>query len=270
MTTFAVSMMKDEADIVAPIVRHMATQVDALIVADNGSTDGTRDLLADLARELPLTVVDDPEVGYAQSRKMTALAALAGGRGADWVVPFDADEWWYSPFGRIADVLGAIDDRWLVASATLYDHVATGHDGAGQDPTTRMVHRRRAPLPLPKVACRWRPDLVIEQGNHGARYGFMPAVLDGQLVVRHFPYRSVEQFIRKVRNGAAAYRAMGEAVPVDVGAHWRQWGQILDERGEEAVTEIFRKWYWRADPSAALVIDGERQQRLLFDPVSGL
>jgi glycosyltransferase involved in cell wall biosynthesis len=118
----AIAMVRDEADIVGSTVAHMLTQVDHVIVADNGSVDGTRDILASLDVEL----VDDPERGYYQSRKMTALAAQARAAGHDWVVPFDADEVWYSPFGRIADVLDGIGVQWLAAPASLYDHVPAG------------------------------------------------------------------------------------------------------------------------------------------------
>src|SRR5690242_16616279 len=98
-TTFAVAMVKDEADIVADTVEATLREVDAMIVADNGSTDGTREILADL----PVTVIDDPDPAYYQSVKMTELAAQAADAGADWVLPIDADERWYSPHGRIAD-----------------------------------------------------------------------------------------------------------------------------------------------------------------------
>lgn len=105
-----VAVVKDEADIIEPTIRHMATQVDGIIVADNRSTDGTRQILDRLAGELPVTVVDDPEVGYYQSRKTTDMLHLARAAGAEWCVPFDADEIAYSPFGRIADVLPAVVD----------------------------------------------------------------------------------------------------------------------------------------------------------------
>ncbi len=80
MSVVGVSTVKDEADVVEWTLRHMADEVDSLVVADNGSRDGTREILAWLADELPLTVVDDPEVGYYQSRRITRLAdeAAAG------------------------------------------------------------------------------------------------------------------------------------------------------------------------------------------------
>lgn len=252
MTVFAIAMAKDEVDVIASTVAHMAGQVDHVIVADNGSTDGTRDVLVHLGVE----VVDDPDPAYYQSAKMTRLAHLAGERGATWVVPFDADEIWYSPFAdRIADLLEEIQPQWLVASARLFDHVATGlDDQSDRDPVTRIRWRRPDPMLLAKVACRVRDDLVIEQGNHAASYRGGATVWPDQLVVRHFPYRSPAQFVRKALNGAAAYAATD--LPDGVGAHWRQYGQLIASGGHQVGEEIFLKWFHTDDPEAAgLVYD---------------
>lgn len=262
----AVSMVKDEADVIAQTVGHMAANVDAVLVADNGSTDGTREVLETLATQFEIHVLDDPDPAYRQSAKMTHLAGRAAAEhGAEWVVPFDADEVWYATQGTVAELLEDIGPSMAAITAEVFDHVATGADRRNSDPVRSMVWRRRRPLPLPKVACRWRPDLTIHQGNHGCDYdGITPASLP-LLNVRHFPYRSPEQFVRKVANGAAAYRAAPE-LPHRVGAHWRAWGEILDDHGPEAVEAIFRTWYWRENPRAAVVIEGERQDPLVRDP----
>lgn len=271
--TIGVTMVRDEADVIGFTVAHMLAEVDAVVVADNLSTDDTRAILDQLAAEHPgrLLVVDDFDPSYRQSEKMSELARRARLQlGADWVIPFDADEWWYSPFGQIAGVLDTVAEQWLVVPAPLFDHVATALDPDEMDPIRRLGWRRTEPAPLPKVACRWRDDLVIEQGNHGASYRGRATTFDPLLVVRHFPYRSPEQLVRKVRNGAAAYRAAGDALPANFGAHWRQWGELLDQQGEEAIAELFRTWYWRADPRAPLRIGDELQPPLLFDPAPGL
>ena len=275
MTVVAVTMVRDEADVVGSIVANMLAQVDGVVVADNLSEDSTREILDELAAKHDgrLVVVDDDDPAYEQSRKMTHLAHFgAEWFEASWVVPFDADEWWYSPHAdRISDALANVPDRWHVVPALLYDHVSTGLDPDEVDPVRRIGWRRRAPGPLPKVAARYRPDLVIEQGNHGAHYEeFTPALFDPVLVVRHFPYRSVEQFVQKVRNGAAAYRAAGDRQRADHGAHWRQWGELLEHHGEDAVAEIYRRWYWRAEPGEPAKIEGEHQPDLLFDPAPGI
>mgnify|MGYP001255139840 CR=1 FL=1 len=272
--TVAVTMVKDEADIIERTLTNMAGQVDWIIVADNMSTDGTRDILEDLTHDLPLTIVDDLEVGYHQSAKMTELAMQARlNHHAEWIVPFDADEWWYSPFGRIGDILGGLAGQWLVMEATLYDHVATGLDPLIEeqpDPVERLGWRRTSPAPMPKVACRWRDDLVIEMGNHAASYVGGASKFESQLVIRHFPYRSVEQLIGKIRNGAAAYAATN--MDASFGAHWRQWGEALDDpnRGEPWIEDLFRTWYYRQDPRVAINVQGEHHPPLIFDPVTGL
>jgi glycosyltransferase involved in cell wall biosynthesis len=148
----AVARVKDEADIVEATVRRMLRQVDHVIVADNASTDGTRDIL----ERLPVELIDDPEVGYYQSAAMTGLALRAAAQGAEWVVPFDADEVWLPMHrGRIADVLGRLDDCVLVVEAPLFDHVPTGTTrptatpspgSAGAAPRcARSARSRRAP-----------------------------------------------------------------------------------------------------------------------------
>lgn len=244
MTTFAVTMCKDEADVVEGTITRMLGQVDAVIVADNGSTDGTREILDELARDRPLQVRDDPEVGYYQSRKMSALAAEAAAQGATFVIPFDLDEVWWSPHGRIADVLGDAAAGAAAFPAPIFNYSAAADDDPALPPLERIRWRRREPLPLPKVACRPTLPVTIEQGNHGANWP--TEILHGLLEVHHFPYRSAEQFLSKVRNGAAAYAATN--LPYGTGQHWREYGELLDREGPEAVEDWFRHHFLATEP----------------------
>lgn len=247
MSVWAVSMVRDEADVIEGTIRHMAGEVDQMLVADNGSVDGTREILDRLTDDLPLTVVDDPDPAYYQSAKMTTLADKAHAAGAVWVVPFDADEIWHAP-DRVRDVLGGRPAEETVCWAMLHNHLRTAVDPDDPDPIRSMVWRQRGDAPLAKVAVRWRPGCVIAQGNHDAQHPD-GAVGVPALSICHFPARSAAQFARKGINGAAAYAAAD--LPADMGNHWRSYGQLVEQYGASVLEEIFRQHWWYLSPTDA-------------------
>jgi glycosyltransferase involved in cell wall biosynthesis len=270
MTVAGVAMFKDEADVIEATLRHMLWHVDFLVLADNMSTDGTLDILRGLALEFdgPISYIIDDDPAYYQSRKITELAQTARHMGADWVVPFDADEIWSSPMGmRVADILEAQAPETFIVHADVHDHVCTGIDYRDvSHPFHRMMWCTTAPLPLPKAALRLTEDLVVRAGNHGGDYDeTRPTIgeylsLD-KLRVDHFPYRSPEQFVRKVRNGAAAYQATD--LPEDTGTHWRNYGRILETKGPEVlVGDVFYRWFYEPDPARPI------NRHLSFSPVA--
>lgn len=243
MQVWAVAMMRDEEDVARQVVEHLDQEgVDGIIVADNLSTDGTRDALASADVSCQLVVLDDPDPAYTQSHKMSFLARQAADRGADWVVPFDADEVWVAHQGHLAEVLRRLPLAVDVVSAVLRNHYCTSADDLSDpNPFTRLRHRAAEPNPMPKVAIRWRPDAVIAQGNHSVSWAGTQTIRHGDLEAHHFPVRSGDHLIRKARNGAAAYRA--SELPETDGAHWRGWGAILDQDGPQALLDVFAEHY---------------------------
>lgn len=228
----AVSMWKDEADIGPTIIRHLLAEgVDHLIILDNGSTDGTVDHLEDfIAHGAPLTLLHDPDPGYRQAARMTRLAHLAGQMGADWVIPFDADELWFSPHGRLCDVLATAREpvQWVEG----FYHVPHPDDDATEpDPVRRMNHRRQGrDCPQSKVCFRYHPGVEIYPGNHDVTHP--GARGHGLVAFREFQYRSFDHMRRKVRNGKAAYDAAPEIHEL-CGIHWRQLGALSDAELEQ-------------------------------------
>lgn len=254
---WGVSMMRDEVDVAYHTIRHLAGEsLDGIIVADNLSSDGTRAELerarVDLARGTPweracqLIVVEDDEPGYYQSAKMTALAAKAANEhGAKWIVPFDADELWYVRGDRLGIVLGNMGGHVAAVQAPLYNHFPSSIDPAGTNPFKTIEWRQRVPGALPKVAFRWNPDVVILQGNH-AITGASGMVNRNSAELRHFPYRTFDQFCHKAQLGAAAYAATD--LPMSEGAHWREYGAILERHGVSALREVYERWFWFLAP----------------------
>lgn len=247
MTVALIAMVKDERDIIEHFLRHAATQVDQILIYDNASTDGTRDVLADVSASLPLVWFDDPEVGYQQSAKMTHLAQIARKNGHEWVVPCDADELWFAPGQHLGAFLSNLGPVALFSSAQLLNHVGTLLDDETEpNPVRRLRWRLREVNPLPKVACRVDPSLRIGMGNHDAQragqtWASGRQTVAGELVVHHYPWRSEAQFLRKITNGVRAYAAAPE-LGDDFGNHWRSFGMPDDPGFEERVVGWYRQW----------------------------
>ncbi len=218
-------MVRDEADIIGTVVRHLLTQgVDRVLVADNLSTDGTHEILAELAETQPVTVLMDRLPAYYQAEKMTLLARAAARAGAGWVIPFDADEVWLAPSGTLAQWLGTCDAA--VVQVPMFNHVPTPTDDTTEpDPVRRLRWRKTQPNALHKVAFRAHRRARLAYGNHGVtRRGRRT----GGLEIRHFPYRSEEQFVRKLRQGSDALNATD--LTEKMGVAWRGLGARDDER----------------------------------------
>jgi glycosyltransferase involved in cell wall biosynthesis len=249
-------MVRDELDVIGYTLRHLASEgFDCIWVADNGSVDGTQEFVRSLSLSCPVHVSVDPEVGYYQSRKMSALVEKARLAGADWVLPFDADELWWA---RGRSIRQAVEEyrtelgaRYSMG-AELHNYFPMSTDDPNPNPFRRILHRDVDPAPLPKVLVRADKGVVIHQGNHGASSpGQEDWTQPSFLQVAHFPWRSYDQFERKVRNGYEAYRATD--LPEHMGAHWRQYGETLERGGPDALYEIYSTWF--QDPPGETVVD---------------
>ncbi|WP_336648649.1 glycosyltransferase family 2 protein [Microbacterium sp. MMO-10] len=211
-------MVKNEADIISSVIEHNFAQgLDRLLIVDNGSTDGTLALLHDLARRFPIDIGTDSEVGYLQEHKMTALAAHVRRAGADWVVPFDADEFWFAPGTTVAEFIRATDGTQV--EAQMFNIFPTEQKSAIADlsgPIRFDLH----PHKLPKTAARSHPLLWVEAGNHGV---VRPGLISGGLKIIHAPWRNEDQLIRKLRQGA---RAFAETDVAKTGRHQTHWTSL--------------------------------------------
>lgn len=249
---FGISRVRDEDDIVEGSIRRMLRQVDHVIVGEGNSSDNTRPILDQLASETDrLTVLDDTARNFEQRDVMTRYAHLAREMGGTWGVFFDMDEAWYSTDGKIHITLNNLPGHILIATARNLTHCATSDDDPDEpDPMTRMEWRSVEMLPLGKVACRLREDLQVGHGNHSAAYSNdpYPAAVNGLLESRHFPYRSPEQFVKRVKVAWPMLRDSG--LPETHGAHMWAYGRHLDEFGEEGLRQWFANGMHFTNPAA--------------------
>lgn len=252
MTVAAALMVRDEVDIIGSQINYLLGQVDEIFVLDNRSDDGTTEILRGYEN---VVLIEDREVGYWQERKMSALAQDVMRRGHDWVVPVDADELWVAPHGMtVGGYLTSVSLDVQVVRADIRNHVPTGADDPDEpDPFRRIRWRQPEAQELGKVACRVHDALTIHAGNHAASYRGRPFLAVGGLTIRHFPWRSEAQYVRKIRNGEEAYAATD--LHESVGAHWRMW----EGQPDEAIEEHFREWFYEQEPPG--------RHELVYDPV---
>lgn len=232
-TIFCVSMVKDEIDIFPYVIDHlMAEGVDAFYIADNMSTDGTRDYLSDMAKEYDnFYVIDDKEVGYYQQIKMQQWIEEAVKLGAGIILPVDADECWYAkdPNTTLSEALKNMPVD--VAIGRVYDMIPRGFDVVFKNPMKTITFRESHYSTMPCVAYRWHPDAYIAPGNHDV--GHPGTRSDDVIEIRHYQYRSFNQMRRKVRNGKNAYDHTD--LPEGIGYHWRVQGSMDND-------ELLQRW----------------------------
>src|SRR5690349_20685335 len=108
MRAFGVMMVRNEADILRTnLYYHLALGIDQFLIVDNGSSDGTDGILQQLSREDERIRWTRQAGGFRQAEVTTELAREAYLRGADWVLPIDADEFWHAPHGNFRGVLAS-------------------------------------------------------------------------------------------------------------------------------------------------------------------
>ena len=217
---WAVGVVRDEKDVLGQSLDHLLAQgIDHVLVADNLSSDGTRELLEQRAIDDPrIHVAVDVDPAHHQSEKVTYLANVAWRHGADWVLPFDADEFFFAVDRSVADLLRG--ESKAVVSADFHHMVPTSGTAVINAATSFLLDS--TPAFPGKVAARTHPLLEIIPGNHAAtRVG---GVTRG-LHIAHALYRSPEQLARKFRGGMKAAAASSSTVP---GTHWVKGGQLSD------------------------------------------
>ena len=207
---WAVGMVKDEADVIEATLRHFIAQgVDAILVTDNGSTDGTLELLTRLSAEIPqLHVGFDREPAHYQAAKMTVLTDAARRAGAQWVIPFDADEFWFATEGTLKEHFAKATTP--ICAAKMHNLYPTD-DGSFRIDSAAQY--------LDKMAFRPTRTATLAEGNHEVT---RPGEIAESLRILHMGWRSYDQFTRKLRNGAKALALTD--LPEQTGHHWRTGG----------------------------------------------
>jgi len=226
-------LCRDEADIIASTVRfHLDHGVDHLIVTDNGSTDGTIEILQRFQASGRVTLLQENRHDHDQSVWVTRMARLAAtDLSADWLIHGDADEFWWPACGSLKLALESVPPEWDVINVSRINYLPPPPDleGLSCHPFyRRQLIRERESLnadgvPLPSKVChRADPAAKVHDGNHRVSIGGKPlnSIAWEGLEILHFPVRSYAQFERKIRQGAEALER-NRRIRATTGRTWR-------------------------------------------------
>jgi hypothetical protein len=244
-------LVRDERDIVEEqLAFHLASGVDAVIVTDHASTDGTAEVLERFAGDGRVHVLREPDGPFRQRAWVTRMARLAATEhGAEWVVNADADEFWWPRGGSLREVLDAVPRRYGIVQSLVRHFVPVPVDD--RPFSERMTYRLRPTAPVNDPASPWRPyrkvvhrasptiDLV--EGGHAVRSRELQP-LRGWYPIEclHFPLRTPAQVERKGRAwGDAVEKFYGSPdVPRAAGTAYHALQHDAAVRGE--VEKYFR------------------------------
>ena len=274
---FGIMAVRNEADLVEINLRyHLSLGLERILVIDNGSTDGTQSVLSRLSKEFAEITWRPDDGQFHQSQMMTALAREAYFLGAQWVMPIDADEFWWCEGTTLAKLLaetaaGAlrvtvinfiqrrqqrVNAPWALHYATMRVAEPVGSSAQSE----QLVEERRiayvqAPCP-DKWLTRASASLTIAAGSHIVE-GFAGARDDcGRLTIMHVPLRSMSTLKSKAEQGRRVVEA--GFTPGDAW-HVRRWWR-LEQEGE-----LEREWRANSYDGGALDVFGSRQE-LVYDP----
>jgi glycosyltransferase involved in cell wall biosynthesis len=197
-------LARNEADIIdAHLAFHLNAGVDLVLVIDNGSEDGTTEILESYARDGHVDLIRD-EGELNQPEWVTRMARRAATDfGADWVINSDADEFYWPRGGTLKDVLSAVPARYGGVRGMLRNFAPRPHgDNFAERMTVRVCNpgaEDNSPYsPRFKAMHRGDPHVTVLAGsNRALGRGLDPLAGWYPIDVLHFPIRSLEHFTEK-------------------------------------------------------------------------
>jgi hypothetical protein len=253
-------LVRDEIDIIEQNIEfHLRFGIENFVITDNGSVDGTRDILGDFKRRLgkSMVIIDDAEPVHHQSMRVDRMIQVAKQEFRPrWIISSDADEFWYPASGSYDS---EIDGRKNILNC--YWHNFLPRPNTPWQEFTDVGEMPGYHGQTSKPFCLARGLLGMYAGNHESRS--IPRILSRSENIRiyHYPVRSYEQFERKVVQG---YRAVLKASGEESTAwHWRAYYESWENgRLPQVYEELASRNRISQDRTMAELFSGDREKPL--------
>ena len=231
MKIFAISVIKNEADIIQYSLRMAAQWADKIFVLDNGSTDGTWEKVLEVADDKIIPWKQEFKPFYEGLRGEVFNHFRSEAQDGDWwCFRLDADEFYVDD---PREFLKGVSPRYHFVQTQTFEFMLTPED------LTEIAFTGDAALDIPQLRYynqhtyaearffRHRERLAWEPGLDRPRH--IGIASPTRIRVRHYQYRSPEQLQRRIATRIAA-RKNGFA-GWDHAAN-PQWTEYLRPRSE--------------------------------------
>ena len=243
---FSITMAKNEIDIIEIFIRYHLSILDGMVILDNGSTDGTKEVILRLIKEgLPVHLIFDDSPAYNQSEITTNMLYYALNKfNPEFILPLDVDEFLTTYSSKnIRDILNKEVDRNAINYISWVTYVPTEKDDWLEANVLKRIGHRRLEQNnydekiLIPTSIPGKYKIKIKHGNHDLEK------IDGidlkknklsNLNLAHFPVRSINQIKSKYIVGWLSHLARSKQVIFD----WYYYYNIIKSGKELAVNDL--------------------------------
>ncbi len=257
MEIFGLTLVKNEADIIRQSMTEALDWCDWIGVVDNGSTDGTYEILTDLAKEYPerFVLCGKRDVPFCNSLRRIPFKTLrTEAKEGDWWCRLDADEFYpVNPRSFLQEevkpheyVVWKINLQYFYTDVD-YERWENGEEGL-EDRKRPIQERRRyyRALNSERRFFRHRSGLKWDEGKAWP-YHVGPAA-EKRIPVRHFQYRDPEQIKQRLADRQEAF---------EQGHH--NWGDNNPDAWKEKILDAETLHYDRHD--GEFIIEDEFEEK---------
>jgi hypothetical protein len=181
-------LVRDASDIIKEHIEfHRNHGVDFFIITDNGSIDGTREILEEYSKQGIAHIIDEPEHNYSQVKWVHNMVMIAKEKyHAQWVINNDSDEFWYCQTGNLKDELKGIHNLIYCRFLNYYPLYYNEDQNKPFYENTALSYNEYK-KPWFKCIHKTKGYKIIHSGNHHADMSICIPKRSKKIKIFHFP-----------------------------------------------------------------------------------
>ena len=231
-----ITKVKNESDIIESFIRYHSCIFDKIVVIENGSIDGTYEILKELKKEgLCIEIINEAAQDFDAYRYANQYTAqYVRETNADYVIFMDADEFLISSdYSNPRQIIESLNENiiyYLHWKTYLYDNKEEKKDFV---PSNFCIYREEAKETFTKIIVPGklylRKKLVIIEGNHDFRCEEkIETEFLHSLKFAHFPIRSKVQYTKQILLNVIGLMCIPNE-NLQTGPHWKKMYQVSED-----------------------------------------